>query len=265
MLEAANMIDTSLPDNWAVFDAEEAKPIITSLMTYVSATRFYEIHHIGRSQFNLLVEDGILRPSLEDATTNFVWDPRTGRELIDRLLVGAETIQQAQHGWEKIGKATQRLHVRPGDIIKAILDGRIQLVARNAQFDGYDSIHVYHDEVAQVLAKERPSAMSLELFAKSVGIANPVYLNRLVKHGHVSTSEMRNHRTLALQRCIASKDAAAFHARFITLRILAKARGETWQMLARKLRDAGVSTFSADGIDFGPVYLKAEVEAALDE
>lgn len=263
MLEAANMINADLPDNWAVFDAEKARPMMASLLSFMSAREFYEMHHIGRSQFNLLVEDGILQPSLQNAKTKYIWNPRKGRELVDRLLVGAETIQQAQHGWETIGKATQRLQLRPGEIIKAIWDGRIQLVARNVQFDGYASIHVYHDEVAQVLAKEQPSAMSLEMFAKTVGIANPVYLNRLVKHGYVSTSEMRNPRTKALQRYIATIDAFAFHEQFITLRILARTKGETWQSLARKLRDAGVSTFSVDGLDFGPVYLKTEVEAAL--
>lgn len=82
---------------------------------------------------------------------------------------------------------------------------------------------------------------------------------------YVSTSEMRNPRTKALQRYIAAKDASAFHEQFITLRILAKTKGETWQSLARKLRDAGISTFSEGGIDFGPVYLKSEVETALAE
>lgn len=211
----------------------------------------------------MLVEDGIVQPSLQNATTKHIWDPRNGRDLVDRLLVGGETTQQAQHGWETIGKATQRLQLRPGEIIKAIWDGRIQLVARNVQFEGYAAIHVYHDEVAQVLAKEQPSAMSLEMFAKTVGIANPVYLYRLVQHGYVSTSEMRNPRTKILQRYIATKDASTFHAQFITLRILARTKGQTWQSLARQLRNAGVSTFSIDGIDFGPVYLKAEVEAAL--
>lgn len=49
MLEAANMIDADLPDNWAVFDAENAKTMMDSLLTFVSAKQFYEMHHIGRS------------------------------------------------------------------------------------------------------------------------------------------------------------------------------------------------------------------------
>ncbi|SPF80032.1 TniQ family protein [Pseudoprimorskyibacter insulae] len=126
MLEAANMIDADLPDNWAVFDAEKARPMMASLLTFVSAKEFYEMHRIARSQFNLLRKDGVLQPSLKDATTKHVWDPREGSAFVEQLLVGAQTIQQAQHGWETIGKAAQRLKLRPAEIVRAIWNGRIQ-------------------------------------------------------------------------------------------------------------------------------------------
>lgn len=263
LLEASSMIDASLPDAWAVFEAEAARPMLASLINLMSAKEFFDAFDIGRSQFNLLVEDGILQPSLVDADTKHVWDPREGRAFMDRLLIGAETIQQAQHGWESIAKSAQRLKLRPADIIRAIWDGRIRRVARNAQFDGYASIHVYHDEVAQALAQETPSAMSLELFTKTVGLGNPVYLNRLVRQGHVPTTEMRNPRTGAMQRFIGTEDAAAFYLRFTTLRILSRAKGTTWQSLSHRLRAAGVTPFSPDGFDYGHVYLKKDVEAAL--
>ncbi|WP_167683670.1 TniQ family protein [Parasedimentitalea denitrificans] len=263
MLEASTMIDPNLPDSWAVFDAAEAKPMLSSLVDFMSAKEFFETFHIGRSQFNLLVKDGILQPALKDVDSKHVWDPRDGRAFLDRLLVGAETIQQAQHGWEKIAKSAQRLKLRPGDIIRAICDGRIHRVARNAQFDGYAAVHVYHDEVAQILAQDQPSAMSLRLFAETVGLGNPVYLSRLVRDGHVSTTEMRNPRTKAMQRFIAPHDAAAFHNRFVTLRVISKAKGTSWQSLSHHLRRAGVMPFSTDNADYGNIYLKKDVEAVL--
>ena len=170
--------------------------------TYLSAKEFAEAHHICRSQFDLLVEDGVLRPAIADASTKNVWNPLDGRALIDELLTGAISIQQAQHGWETIAKSAQRLKLRPAEIIMAIRDGRLQRVARNVQFRGYHAVHVYHDEVAQVLAQDLPSAMSLDVFSKTVGLRNPAYMTRLVKDGHVSTIEMRNPRTKAMQRYI---------------------------------------------------------------
>lgn len=105
--------------------------------------------------------------------------------------------------------------------------------------------------------------MSLEMFTKTVGLGNPVYLNRLVRQGHVPTTEMRNPRTGAMQRFIGTEDAAAFYLRFTTLRILSRAKGTTWQSLSHRLRAAGVTPFSPDGFDYGHVYLKKDVEAAL--
>ncbi|TNE67059.1 MAG: hypothetical protein EP336_08675 [Rhodobacteraceae bacterium] len=263
MLEASKMIDPSLPDNWAVFDAEAARPLLASLGTFMSAKEFYEALHIGRSQFTLLVEDGVLQPSLEGTDTKHVWNPRDGQAFVDRLLAGAETIQQAQHGWETIAKCAQRLKLRPAEIIHGIWDGCIQRVARNVQFDGYASVHVYHGEVAQVLVQDVASAMSLELFAKTVGLGNPVYLNRLVRNGHVSTTELRNPRTKAMQRYIAPQDAKGFHERFVTLRILSKRKGSSWQSMSSRLRASGVTPFSSGNVDYGNIYLRHEAELAL--
>ncbi|WP_253949362.1 hypothetical protein [Mangrovicoccus sp. HB161399] len=173
-------------------------------------------------------------------------------------------IRQAQHGWETIAKSAQRLKLRPAEIIRAIWQGRIQRVARNVQFAGYASIHVYHEEVAQALRCEGPAALSLELFAKSVGLGQQVFLNRLVRNGHVPSTEIRNPRTKAVQRYITKEDAAVFHDRFVTLRTLAKANGTTWQSLAPRLREAGVLPFSPDGADYGNLYLRAEAEGVLD-
>lgn len=264
MLAAAGLADANTPDAWAVFNAKEAARILEPLVEYMTAKSFAEAFKLSRSQFDLLVQDGILQPALADAGTKHIWDPRDGQAFIDRLWAGAETIQQAQHGWEHISKSAQRLKIRPGDIIRAIWDGRIQRIGRNAQFDGYRSVHVYHEEVVQVLGGEEPSAMSLELFAKTVGIGQPSHLNRLVRNGHTPATELRNPRTNALQLYITSEDSHAFHEKFVTLRTLAKVKGITWQKLAASLRKQGVSRFSPDGADYGNLFLKADTDQASD-
>lgn len=56
--------------------------------------------------------------------------------------------------------------------------------------------------------------MSLETFAKRVGLARVTFLRRLVVNGHTPATDLPNPRTRALQRYITEEDAAAFHARF---------------------------------------------------
>jgi hypothetical protein len=263
MLEAAGLIDEALPDNWAVFDAKKAQPLLDTMVNLVTAKEFAEGMNISRSQFALLVEDEVLKPTLTDADTKFVWDPRDGRAFLDEIMFGAQLLPHAQHGWEPIGKTAQRLKIRPGEIVKAITDGRIQRVGNNMNFNGYGAVHVYHDEVAMVLGVAEPVEMSIEVFSKSVGLANPVFLNRLIKNGYTSATKMSNPKTHALQRYIAKADAIAFREKFMTLRILAKSRGESWQKLSGALKAANVLPFSPDGQDYGNLYLKSEVETAL--
>jgi hypothetical protein len=263
MLEAAGLIDDQLPDAWAVFNASDAHELLSSLVEFITAKDFAESINMTRSQFDLLVEDGILRPSLRDAGTKHVWDRSDGQVFVDSVLIGAEMLHQAQHGWEHISKSAQRLKIRPADIIRAIKDGHIQRVGKNVQFTGYRSIHVYHAEVAMVLGGQELAAISLEVFSKSVGLGRPVHMNRLILNGHTSATKIRNPKTKALQRYITKKDAEAFHTKFVTLRTIAKSKEMSWQKASGQLKAKGVAPFSSDGADYGNLYLKSEADAAL--
>jgi hypothetical protein len=120
MLRASGLIDETLPDAWAVFSAKGAEHILAPLLEYMTSKDFAEFLGMTRSQFDLLVQDGILSSSLESSGTKHIWDPRQGKVFLDSLVGGAETLQQAQHGWQHISKTAQRLKIRSGDIVRAI-------------------------------------------------------------------------------------------------------------------------------------------------
>lgn len=63
---------------------------------------------------------------------------------------------------------------------------------------------------------------------------------------------------------MSAEDIAAFRQRFLTLRTMAADLGTIrgGATLAR-LEAAGVRRFSPGGVDYGPIWLRAEVEAAL--
>ncbi len=264
MLEGAGMLNDDRPDAWAVFDADAAASLLDSLTTLLPAKSFAEGLCMSRSQFDRLAEDGVLAPKLTDATTKNIWDPREGQAFIDSLLAGAEPLRQAQHGWEHISKSAARLKIRPGDIVKAIHKGRIRRVGNHSDFDGYKAIYVYHDEVSAALSDDGPAAMSLEIFAKTVGIGQPVFLNRLVSNGHTTATSIRNPRTRAMQRYFTEADSVQFHEKFYTFRTMSRAHGRSWQQMSALLAAAGVDPFSPDGIDYGKLFLRTEVDAAVD-
>lgn len=253
----------SLPDAWAVFDADEAAPVLSELKTLIPATEFRRIIGASRSQFDLLVADGVLEPALQTSATKAVWDPVTGTAFVDRLLKGAVPLRQLHDRWEHISKSAQRLKIRPSDIIDAIFDGRLRSVGRLASRHGYSAVHVNHAEVAQLLAKEDGPGRSIETFAKSIGANSPAGLRRLVQDGHTPATLAVNPRTRAKQLYFTIEDEEAFHTKYFTPRTMADAYQESWQSLGGKLRRLGVTPFAWQGEDYGRIFLRDAVERAL--
>lgn len=63
MLAAVDIVrnaESGLSDAWEVFDAELAKPILDELTTLVDAKAFAALIGATRSQFDMLVKDGVL-------------------------------------------------------------------------------------------------------------------------------------------------------------------------------------------------------------
>jgi hypothetical protein len=263
MLISAGLLDDSKSDAWATFDARAAADILTHLTELLPAKTFCETFCMSRSQFNLLVAERVLVPAIASTKTKNIWSPRDGQTFLNGLLQGAEQLRQAQHGWEHISKSAQRLKLHPKAIIDAIKDGRINRVGNHSDFDGYAAVYVYHDEVASVLNSEDAPAMSIEVFGKAVGANHLPGLRRLVMNGHTSATSMRNPKTNAVQHYFSAQDATAFHTRFFTLRTLSKHSGMSWQRAGAFLKEAGVMPYSPDGVDYGNLFLRDEVELAL--
>ena len=167
-LAAAGIVrdaEHGLPDAWEVFDATSAAPILESMTELITAKDMAASINATRSQFNLLVEDGVLVPDLDAADVKAVWQPAQGQRFLDSILTGAQQLRQAQHGWEHLSKAAQRLKIRPVEIIEAIRDGRITRVGNRMEWEGFAAVHVYHDEVAAVLRPDPVDAQSIEVSA----------------------------------------------------------------------------------------------------
>jgi len=74
---------------------------------------------------------------------------------------------------------------------------------------------------------------------------------------------MRNPKTKALQRYFTNGDVETFHEKLVTLRTLARSKGESWQRISVALKAKGVLRFSPEGKNYGNLFLKSEAEAAI--
>ncbi|OHC54759.1 MAG: hypothetical protein A3D16_09485 [Rhodobacterales bacterium RIFCSPHIGHO2_02_FULL_62_130] len=114
--------------------------------------------------------------------------------------------------------------------------------------------------------EEVPDAEALvtaSVFGMSVGIKDKGRFRALIDAGHTPATSLRNPKTGMANIFVTAADIAAFHRRFVTMRTLSAETGRAIPGLRVQLKRAGVAVFSPDGQDFGHLYLRAEVEAAL--
>lgn len=260
LLADAGIIGREGDDRWDVFDADLTAPFLNSINRQVSALQLQEELSLSRSQFELLRKDGYFPPNLAAAGHKPLWDLGQARAFINGLLRGAETVLSPGRNWVDLAKASQRLKIRPGQVIKLISEGRLNRIGKLEGEKDYASILVYFEELENALNRPNAPGMTIEAFARSVGL-KPLQAGRLIRKGHTSATMARNPKTHARQYYMQEQDIAAFKDNFVTLRELAILRGQSWQSLRAALKKDQVSQFSPDGLDYGPVFQWTVLEA----
>lgn len=187
---------------------------------------------------------------------------REANQFIASLVRGTIPVHVKMHDKMDIPTVCRLLWIRPGEVVRMILDGRLRRVGSYAQADGYLSVLVDRKEVKANIARASAPGMTVSTFASSVGLKTS-QVHRLIRAGHLPSTVAPNPVRRAVQPYLSAADRAAFDARFATVRTLSLEMSDTWQQLRRRLEVAELQAFSPDGIDFGPVYERRDVEAAL--
>jgi hypothetical protein len=250
-------------DAWELFDAVKAAPFLDSFSALGSARDLQDALNISRYQFDLLRQDGYFPPQLGSADHKPLWNIRGARYFIDKLLTGAEPVYVPMHAWSNLRNATHSLKVRPSVIIRLIEDGKLLRIGKHMGRDGYEAILVTIDEVERLLQRPEAPGVSIDIFARQCGLKDAC-AGRLVRRGHVPSTEGRNSKTKVPQRFMTPADIDAFNAKFITLRGLAAELGMTWQALRHELAQRGIKPFSPDGADYGAVFERNAVGGLLE-
>ncbi|SFD77726.1 TniQ family protein [Roseivivax sediminis] len=251
-----------LTDAWELFDAYDAQSFLSDLDDLVSAKELRDALHIPRPQLDLLREDGFLQPKLDPDDAKPLWSLKEGTRFIDDLLKGARPIHVAMHGWSSIPQVCKSLWIRPGEVVRLIQAGELKRIGSYSQANGYGSILVDRDEVERHISRDEAPGMTIEAFAKAVGL-KPPEARRLILDEQMPSTIAQNPKRKARQRYISAQDHAAFDYRFITLRGLALVLGDTWQSTLSRLGAAEVRRFTGDGRDYGPVFLWEDLEEKL--
>mgnify|MGYP000144389280 CR=1 FL=1 len=221
---------SSVTDEWIVFDVKAVKPIIEELNRMVSGVELQQLMNISRSHFESLRADGHLPPAIAAAGAKPLWRATDAHRFVADLLPGAETVHAKMHGWRTLQEACHQLRVRPAEIIALIKEGELRRIGSYSQATGYASTLVDRDELQSKLNVDHAPGLTLEVFAKSVGL-KPTQTTQLVASGHIRATKASNPKRKAVQPYITESDRQYFDQTFAPLRRLSLETGWSWQKL----------------------------------
>ena len=218
----------------------------------------------SRDELEALIAEGLIVPFTNVPNVKARWRLADGLALVRDLQAPSVAVRARAPGWERLLLARKRTGLSLSALVAAIREGRL-VPGRSPERDGFGGIVVRKDDVDRLAGAQAGDGMMVPAgaFGLSVGIKDKGRFLALIAAGHTPATRLRHPRTGVERFYMSSADIAAFHRRFATIRVLVRERGDHWNTLRTRLKAAGVRYFSPEGADFGPLYLRRDVEAAL--
>lgn len=260
------------PNSRRLFDAQAYAGLLAEIPTLVGPIAMRTAMGATKKELTALEESGVLTPRIRVETIKNPWRVADGLDLVAELSAGAITIEKQDKKWETLLLARRRSGAPLQELVQAIRVRRLT-VGQQDGVHGFHGIVVQKSEVDVIAApfqttrntviEEVPGSMAAARFGRSVGLRDGGFFQSMIDAGHVPASQIINPRTGRPQYRMTPDDMAAFHRRFVTLTTLSAETGQHRNTLKSILASRRITPFSPDGQDFGPVYLRADVEAVM--
>lgn len=219
---------------------------------------------ISRTELARLVSEGLLTPRVQNEAVHLRWSLAQAKGLLSGLMAKARQISTADPGWEPLLTASRRCRQPIAALLNAVPNGSLAI---DAVGGGFSDLRLRSAEVDRFARpSEVPDAETLitaSAFGISVGIKDKGRFRALIDAGQTSATMMRNPKTGIANTFVTAADIAFFHRRFVIMRTLSAETGRMIPELRADLKRAGVAVFAPSEQDFGRLFLREEVEAAL--
>ena len=256
-----------LSNHAATFGADAAQELLVKIQSAMTLRDVETYLGAGRVQARLLMEQGFIVPfaTTEERGQGGIDHAFAKRDLDDflaRLFDGAVDVAAPQPPAYSIQEAAKRANCGAGEIIRLILDKKLQWVGRLVSETGYAAVLVDAEEIKNHV---RGSALD-GLTANAIHIEMHTtvrVVNALIAAGHLPTERVIN----PLNRCpvdITSRaDFDAFRQTYATLFDLARELGVHFRVLKARLTEQGIKP-ALDKETFGATFYKRADMKQLD-
>ena len=248
------------------FDAVIYADLLAEIPTLIGPIGMQQAMGATKAQLASLAKDGVLVPRISNSKIKSPWRASDGIALVAELQKMAIPIELSDKRWEGIYVAKNRSDLGVGEIIDELRAGKLQL-ARRTDLEGYAAFCVLTEEIDQMKSQKLEAlggpVITAAAFGRQVGIRTKGWFEKLAAAGHTPATSMPHPKYGGEWIYASARDIEEFHKRFLTSKIMEAEFGQTRKALLVKLEIAQVKRFAPNGEDYGPLYLREDVEPVL--
>jgi len=256
------------PPTRKTFDAIRFNDLIQDIPRWAGPKAICKTLGATKNQFQRLVEQGLLTPTIRDPKVQARWRPRQAQDLLETLINASVAIPQDAAGWIPLHNAGGQVQGGLKRLIDEIIAGTLPLGYRSDQ-RGYRSLRVPKAKVIAFSAN-RPKTVAFECltavaYARSIGFRQKGAFLAFVQDGHSTATLVEHPNTNQLTYIMTDEDINAFKAHFTTITILSAETGLHRNTVRHALKVAGIHPFSQSGRDYGGIYVREDAVQAASE
>jgi len=250
-------------DAMTVFPAKEVENLLRELARLVYLNEVRDCMGATETQFDGLVQEGILLPRISIVGFRRAWSVNDGLAVVDRLSRRGNPISAKDEGWIQIQDAARQSRAALKDIFQRVDAGNTTVGIR-FDIEGYAGIHVAEADIKRQFTAPLHVGLAPSAFGVSIGLKAKGAVQTLIDQKYISATEIEDARKWTVHLRILEDNAQSFHKQFCTYRTTAEVTGLSWRRLVAIFRAFGVKPFSPSGGPINGLFEKAEVEAAVE-
>jgi TniQ len=262
MLAAKGLLsehDKAATANLVYFDAAAAHEFLSRAGDGLPLRQVEKYLNAGRVHAKLLADHGFIKPVVAASDPGIGGNAFALADLDDflaRLLAGAVPVAAVPDGAYDIPMVAKRANCSAMEVVRLILDGKLDWVGRLTGVAGYFSVLVMVAEVKQLVRGARLDGLTTIEIEDAMKTSFAV-VKALIANGHFPVRQVINPVTRHAIKLVARADVEAFRAEYVSLAELAVERGLHLRKLFVRLRAQGIHPALDPGVYKARFYRRA--------
>lgn len=176
-------------DTRVIFDAAAAQDVLTKAANALSLRDVESYLGAGRVQTQLLMDQGFIVPFISDHIASIWWHAFAKEDLdnfLMRLFDGAVEVDSCDMPKCSIKVAAKHANCSAGEIVRFILDKKLQWLGRKRGVHGYSAALVNLEEIRRLVKLDEPDGITLREASKRLSTSDHV-VRALLEYGLLQT------------------------------------------------------------------------------